>query len=97
MYAFSSTKLLPVAGVEVFCLALSWSQILFFKTKLVNLIRSFEGTFNEGSFSDVFRSASRHSLDGILGARAITSAVTRISSFGILAIILIFSIKSQEL
>ena len=96
MYAFSSTKLLPVAGVEVFCLALSWSQILFFKTKLVNLIRSFEGTFNEGSFSDVFRSASRRSLDGILGARAITSAVTRISSFGILAIILIFSIKSQE-
>lgn len=71
--------------------------MLFFKTKSVNLIRSFEGTFNEGSFSDILRSALRPSMDGILGARAITSAVTRISSFGILAIILIVSIKSQEL
>ena len=71
--------------------------MLFFKTKSVNLIRSFEGTFNEGSFSDILRSALRPSMDGILGARAITSAVTRISSFGIFAIILIVSIKSQEL
>ena len=71
--------------------------MLFLKTKSVNIIRSFEGTFNEGSFSDIFRSALSCSLDGIFGARGITSAVTRISSFGILAIILIVSIKSQEL
>ena len=49
---------------------------------------SFEGIFSEGSFSDIFRSASKRSLDD--GARAITSEVTRISSFGILAIFLFF-------